>query len=162
MNMDITHRRNIMNEEHGQEGSGSADHGAADRMVKEASRRYQDVPKKEDLKGFKFEKLFEGRVDKENFIYALVGGIILGFILMYIPVIGWAIALALGVVGLGMTARRLHDVNQTGWLALLMFVPVLGLVGVIYLALLDAVDKDNHYGPKPDPKRGFYHAILNI
>ena len=49
--------------------------------------------------GFSFEKLFEGRVDRMNYMYGAIGGIVLGFILAMIPVIGFIISIALGVVG---------------------------------------------------------------
>lgn len=151
-----------MNEEHTTIGDSPRQEGVADKMVEEAARRYKEIPKSGDLKGFQFGKLFEGRIDRENYIYGLVAGFVLGAILSFIPVIGWIIGLALAVVGFGVLIRRLHDIAQTGWIALLSFVPVIGLLLVIYLAFAKAVDAGNTYGPKPDPKRGFYHAILNI
>lgn len=151
-----------MEEEHTQQESTAPEQGAADRMVKEASSRFQDVPKGHEFKAFKFEKLFEGRLDKENYIYALIGGLLLGFVLSLIPVIGMLLSLALGVVGFGVMARRFRDINRSGWFALVGFVPYVNLIAMVYLAITDAVDVGNAYGPKPDSKRRFYYAILNI
>jgi len=151
-----------MEEEHTQQESTAPEQGAADRMVKEASSRFQDVPKGDELKGFKVEKLFEGRLDKENYIYALVGGLRIGFAVSLIRVICVLLSLLLGVVGFGVMARRFRDINRSGWFALIGFIPYVNLVAMVYLAITDAVDVGNTYGPKPDPKRRFYHALLNI
>ena len=151
-----------MTEENTQQTADSNEQGAADRMVKEASYRFQDIPKGDDLKGFQFEKLFQGRLDKENYIYALVGSILVGIILSFIPVVGFLLSIPLAVIGFGVMARRFHDINQTGWFALVGFVPVVNLIAMIYLAIADAIDEGNQYGAKPDSKRRFYHAILNI
>lgn len=52
---------------------------------------------------------------------------------------------------LAVTARRLHDLNWSGWFALLNLVPVLGFV-VLLLVLPRGVRGPNRYGPDPlDP-----------
>jgi uncharacterized membrane protein YhaH (DUF805 family) len=151
-----------MNEEQTTQHTSGTPDGIAGQMVEEAARRYKDVPKSADLKSFQFGNLFTGRLDRENYIYGLIAGIILGAVLSFIPIIGWIIGLGLCVVGFGVTVRRLHDIAQTGWIALLGFIPVIGLFLMVYLAFAKAVDEGNTYGPKPDPKRGFYHAMLNM
>lgn len=151
-----------MNEEHTTQQTSGAPDDLAGQMVDEAARRYKEVPKSSDLRSFQFGNLFVGRLDRENYIYGLIAGVIIGAILTFIPVIGWIIAFGLCVVGLGATVRRLHDIAQTGWIALLGFIPVIGLFLMVYLAFVRAVDEGNTYGPKPDPKRGFYHAMFNL
>ena len=64
--------------------------------------------------GFSFEKLFEGRLDQMNYMYGAIGGIVIGFVVSMIPVIGFLVSLLLGVVGIGMTARRFRDTGVTG------------------------------------------------
>lgn len=51
--------------------------------------------------------------------------------------------------GIGVTIRRLHDTNRSGWWLLLLFVPVLGTI--IYLAFMCWVgdESENRYGPNP-------------
>lgn len=127
-----------------------------------AADSIKQIPKKEDLHGLTFEQLFAGRIDKMNFLYAVVLSIVVGFFLMMIPVLGWIASMVLGFVGLGATARRFHDINLTGWYTILALVPVLNLIVILYLIVAEPLDNNNHYGPKPDPKRTFFHALLNI
>lgn len=53
---------------------------------------------------------------------------------------------------LAVSVRRYHDTGRTGWLALLLFVPLINLLG---LALLCApgTTGPNRYGPQPAPVR---------
>ncbi|MDO7482534.1 DUF805 domain-containing protein [Acinetobacter baumannii] len=50
------------------------------------------------------------------------------------------------------TIRRLHDRNNTGWLSLLMLVPVVNIGLAIYLFCAKGTEGPNDYGPKrPTP-----------
>lgn len=151
-----------MNEEYQRQEKGPQDQDAAGRMVNEASRRYKDTPTTNELTGITLGKLFEGRIDKENYIYGMIAIFVLCAVLWVIPILGWLVSLALGLLGFPVLARRFHDINQPGWYGLSWFIPVGGLLVALYLATLDAVDSGNRYGPKPDPKRRLYHAVLNI
>lgn len=44
--------------------------------------------------------------------------------------------------------RRLHDRNQSGWLSLLMLVPLVNLILMIYLFCAKGTDGENNYGPQ--------------
>ena len=111
--------------------------------------------------GFSFDKLFAGRIDRMNYIYAVVGGIVLGLVLNMIPLIGLLISLAIAVVGFGVTARRFHDINITGWASLILLVPFIGFFAVLYLCWREGDKGANPFGPVPDPKRDVFKAILN-
>lgn len=50
--------------------------------------------------------------------------------------------------------RRLHDLNKTGWLSLLMLVPFINLFFMIYLALARGTPGQNDYG-MPRQTRGW-------
>ena len=111
--------------------------------------------------GFKFDNLFAGRIDNMNYLYAVVGSIVLGFILGMIPIIGLLVSLVFLVVGLGVSARRLHDIGMSGWASLLLLIPFVGLLGMIYLCWRHGDTGSNAYGAAPDPKRDLFKAILN-
>ena len=49
---------------------------------------------------------------------------------------------------IAVTVRRLHDCNQAGWLYLLAFVPLGGLV-IFVFSLLPGTPEENQYGPVP-------------
>lgn len=44
--------------------------------------------------------------------------------------------------------RRLHDRNHTGWLVLLIFVPVVNLIFALYLLFAKGDEGRNNFGPK--------------
>ena len=45
--------------------------------------------------------------------------------------------------------RRLHDLDGTGWLTLLMFVPLINVVFGLYLLFATGSPGTNKYGPAP-------------
>ncbi len=111
--------------------------------------------------GFKFDNLFAGRIDNINYLYAAVGSIVLAFIFEMIPIIGFLVSLIFLVIGLGVSARRFHDIGISGWASLLLLFPPLGLFGIIYLCWKQGDGGSNAYGAAPDPKRDLFKAILN-
>ena len=47
------------------------------------------------------------------------------------------------------SVRRLHDVGRSGWLVLLPFVPVVGMLYYLFLMLSNSQPGANQYGPHP-------------
>jgi len=50
---------------------------------------------------------------------------------------------------LGVSVRRLHDINRTGWWVLIQLVPFVGFIIMIIFACLRGTEGDNKYGPNP-------------
>jgi len=111
--------------------------------VAEAGEEYQEV------------KVFStsGRIGRVRYIaygvgiYLLFG--ILGALLGYVignagMVIAW---IAIMVVGFMLTIQRCHDFNTTGWLSLLVLVPLVNLI----FWFIPGTDGDNNYGAKTPP-----------
>jgi uncharacterized membrane protein YhaH (DUF805 family) len=48
---------------------------------------------------------------------------------------------------LALAAKRFHDVGNTGWACLLLFLPLVGLIAFIYLLVMPGAENDNQYGP---------------
>ncbi len=111
--------------------------------------------------GFAFDKLFTGRLDETNYLYFAIGALVVGFLVMMIPLIGMIVSLLLLVLGLGATARRFHDINITGLAAVVLIVPVVGLLAVIYLCWKKGEAGANPFGAAPDRNRDTFKAILN-
>ena len=63
--------------------------------------------------------------------------------------LGLIVSLALMLPSLAAGARRLHDINKTGWLQLVWLVPVLGWAFMIYLLVQPTVAGSNQYGEAP-------------
>ena len=111
--------------------------------VAEAAEEYQEV------------KVFgtSGRIGRVRYIaygmgiYLLFG--ILGALLtMVIGQVGMYLAwLAIMVVGFMLTIQRCHDFNTTGWLSLLVLVPLVNLI----FWFIPGTDGPNDYGAKTPP-----------
>ena len=52
--------------------------------------------------------------------------------------------------------RRLHDQDRTGWWALIMFVPIVGILVLIYFMVQDSKPGDNRFGPNPKQNEGSF------
>ena len=59
--------------------------------------------------------------------------------------------LALIVFALIFGKRRINDLNRSGWLLLLLLVPIVNLFLGIYLIFFKGTDGENDYGPAPVP-----------
>jgi uncharacterized membrane protein YhaH (DUF805 family) len=57
--------------------------------------------------------------------------------------------LALIVPSLAVGARRLHDIGKSGWWQLINFVPVVGLIVLIFFFTQSGEPRTNQYGPNP-------------
>lgn len=103
---------------------------------------------------------FDGRARRKeywmfsliNFVlfipYALLSGIFLsntiGSILYILGLI-----IVFGIPSLSVTARRLHDINFSGFWILINFVPLLGPIALFILTVLEGTSGDNKFGPNP-------------
>ena len=57
--------------------------------------------------------------------------------------------LAAFLVSLSAWVRRLHDLDQSGWLVLLAFIPLVNLAMLLILLLAPGTPAPNRYGPQP-------------
>lgn len=71
------------------------------------------------------------------------------------PIMFWVLYLAfigvLLVTGIMWGVRRLHDLNQSGWLWLLNLVPIVNFFFGLYLLFAPGKEEPNQYGPPPPP-----------
>ena len=110
-----------------------------------------------------------------NCLLAIVASIILGIFIAIFP--NTFVNLETGNFGGGMifiiliyvalmyftfvfTIRRLHDRNHTGWLSLLMLVPLANVILMLYLIFAPGDDRSNSYG-SPRPTAG-WEAVLAL
>jgi len=59
----------------------------------------------------------------------------------------WAFSLFLIYLNIVLVVRRLHDLNKSGWMGLLLFIPVVQFFFMIYLLLASGTAGPNEYGP---------------
>ena len=57
--------------------------------------------------------------------------------------------LAVLLPGIGVTIRRLHDTNRSGWWILIGLIPLIGVIVLLIFMALDSTPGENHYGPNP-------------
>ena len=56
---------------------------------------------------------------------------------LFVLIPGWAVLV-----------RRLHDTNKSGWTALIILIPLIGII-LLFLFLIQDSDTGNKYGPNP-------------
>ena len=80
-------------------------------------------------------------LDNRQFVDALTGLAGLGYLLLVVFYLYFYIVVV---------ARRLHDLNKSGWLMLLMLVPVVNILFIFYLLLARGTARHNRFGaPRP-------------
>ena len=93
---------------------------------------------------------FDGRASRMEFWLFFVINLIISAVLFFIHEIAVVIySLAVLVPYLAVGARRLHDHNKSGWLQLIVLVPLIGWIIVLILMALPGTDGENKHGPKP-------------
>ena len=93
---------------------------------------------------------FSGRAKRPEFwwfvLFCFVVSLLLGAVGSYVS---WAFSLATLVPSLAVGARRLHDMNKSGWLQLIWLIPILGWIYMVYLMVQEGDAADNQYGAPP-------------
>lgn len=80
----------------------------------------------------------------------LVISIVVSFVstLIFMPFLSFLYWLAVLIPSISITTRRLHDIGKTGWLQLILLIPLIGLIIMIILCIKES-EGDNQYGSKP-------------
>ena len=118
---------------------------------------------------FKAPFSFDGRIRRiEYFLSGLVCGVVV-WIAMLLGVgtfllgagsgsaAGSAFSLLIGVVAiiaaiwfsLAQGIKRLHDLDKSGWLILICYIPFVGWIFALYMLFADGTVGPNQYGPDP-------------
>ena len=63
-------------------------------------------------------------------------------------------ALALLIPSIALAVRRLHDIGKSGWWYLLIFIPIVGVLVLLYFFVQDSQPGANAYGPNPKTALG--------
>ena len=110
--------------------------------------------------GFKNYFKFSGRATKAEYWWWLLFIVLAGIVLAVVDtltgtmgmfgdsgLLGFLFELATLVPSFALGARRLHDINRTGWWLLLWFVLVIGWIVLIVWAIKRGDECPNKYGP---------------
>lgn len=96
---------------------------------------------------------FKGRADRPQYwyftLFAALISIVLGIIdgiLFGSQILSLIFSLAVLVPSLGLGVRRLHDLGKSGWLYLIVLIPLLGPIALLVLFCLKGENKKNQFG----------------
>ena len=87
---------------------------------------------------------FEGKVTRKPFWMFMLISTIISIVLTIIggivqlPIIGSIFSLAILLPSLAIGARRLHDINKSGWWQLLWLIPIIGWIILIVFWATDS------------------------
>ena len=97
---------------------------------------------------------FEGRIGRQEFwMYVLcIFGINVVTSILNVGIVSMVVSLGLLVPNIAMGARRLHDTGRSGWLQLLMLIPIIGWIIIIIWLAQETTATDNEYGAPAKPK----------
>jgi uncharacterized membrane protein YhaH (DUF805 family) len=105
--------------------------------------------------------LFSGRAMRTEFWMFVLFNVIISFVLGIIDAIlglssgdgvgllGGLYSLAVLLPSIGVSIRRLHDTNRSGWWLLLSFIPIVGWIALLIFYVQDSDPGDNQYGSNP-------------
>ncbi len=83
-----------------------------------------------------------------NFIIAFVLGIIEG--VLEIPgILSGIYMLAVLLPSIGVSIRRLHDTDRSGWWLLIGLVPLIGSIVLLVFMVMDSTPGENRFGANP-------------
>ncbi len=57
--------------------------------------------------------------------------------------------LAIIIPSIAVGVRRLHDIGKSGWMMLISFIPLIGVIWLLVLFVTDGNPGENEYGPNP-------------
>jgi uncharacterized membrane protein YhaH (DUF805 family) len=86
----------------------------------------------------------QGRLNRKPYALYSLALTILGLI----PVVQLALILLIPS-SIMIVIKRWHDLGKSGWLTLLLLIPIAGFFIALYLLFAKGTDADNEFGPNP-------------
>lgn len=117
--------------------------------------------------------LYNGRINRWQFIILTIIMDIIAFIIMKVIVASGAVlnvdnvlALVSLLLTMHLYVRRLHDIDVSGWAALIIIFLtgihiVFGLIFFLILAIVPSVPYTNQYGGVPKKDRTLFNIFMN-
>lgn len=89
-----------------------------------------------------------------SFLLLFITGLAMGLLSLINPILGllgMILYIPVMAVSFIMAIRRLNDLEYSGWLSVLMIVPLVNLILSLWLLFGRGTDGSNRYGPAPGP-----------
>ncbi len=106
--------------------------------------------------------VFNGRASRKeywmfllfNIIFSIIAIILDSIFGITIKEIGYGpiyilFILAMFLPALAISVRRLHDIGKSGWMYLIIFIPIIGVIWFLILMVTDSNPEENIYGQNP-------------
>jgi len=100
--------------------------------------------------------VFNGRARRKEywmfFLFNIIIAIVLGVVEGMVGgpgVLGALYGLAVLLPGIGVSIRRLHDTDRSGWWLLIGLVPLIGAIVLLVFFVQDSQATENQHGPNP-------------
>ncbi|MEJ2544990.1 MAG: DUF805 domain-containing protein [Calditrichaceae bacterium] len=89
-----------------------------------------------------------------NIIFLIVAAILDNILGTAIEGVGYGLfyflySLAVLIPALAVAVRRLHDTGKSGWMILIVLIPIVGAIWLLVLMILEGNAGENKYGPSP-------------
>ena len=102
--------------------------------------------------GFENYFNFEGRARRSEYwwwflFYIIAYASAIGIdVMLSLGMLSLVVSLALMAPSLALGARRLHDINKSGWWQLLLLIPLIGMIILMVLAAKQGDASENRFG----------------
>lgn len=98
--------------------------------------------------------VFTGRAVRPEYWWFFLANVILSIILTFVdrailgfPLLGPIASLGLLLPGIGVSVRRLHDIDKSGWWLLIGLIPIVGAIILIVWLVQTGTAGPNRFGP---------------
>lgn len=106
--------------------------------------------------------VFNGRAQRKEYWLFVLFNLIISIVLAFVDgkmgffnpeigigTLGTIYGLAVLLPAIGVSIRRLHDTERSGWWLLIGLIPLIGAIVLIVFFVLDSTHGSNEYGPNP-------------
>ncbi|GBE14402.1 MAG TPA: DUF805 domain-containing protein [Proteobacteria bacterium] len=100
--------------------------------------------------------VFSGRATRREywmfFLFNTIITLVIGFvegIAGSLGIFSMLYSLAVLIPGTGVSVRRLHDTDRSGWWLLISLIPLIGVIVLVVFTAQDSRPGDNQYGANP-------------
>ena len=87
----------------------------------------------------------DGRMSRFDYIAFIIPALLVEYLLSWTGIVYLIFLIPTTCA----TIRRLHDLGMSGWVALLMIIPVVNIILTVYLCLQDGQKEKNDFGEAP-------------
>lgn len=125
------------------------------------------------IKSLKQYADFKGRARRKEYWMFILFGVIIGVVLTLIEImtgtfnyfvnfgpLSALFSLVIFIPNLAVSVRRLHDIGKSGWMILIILIPIIGAIWLFILMIRDSEPGQNKYGENPKNIDRFENQII--